>query len=201
LHHQDERDFAATRPGSSCASGARSIRRLEAFTGQGYDKGRSKIWQVAWYAASNLAFAKWWMPARLRPALLRMFGAEIGENVLIRSKVRIHWPWKLRVGDNCWIGEGAWLLNLEPIHLHDNVCVSQEALICTGSHQHADPSFEFANAPITVGAGAWIAARAVVLAGSTVHEDELVACGVVRRPHRDIDPAAPRLKRGRDGSR
>ena len=156
-------------------------RDLAAFTGAGYDKGRSVLWQAAWFAVMNLVFMKWWLPARFRPAILRAFGASVGERVLIRHRVRVLWPWKLTIGDDCWIGEGAWLLNLEPIALADDVCVSQEAFLCTGSHDHRDPAFEFDNAPIAVGAGAWITARATVLRGTTILPGEVVVSEAVRR--------------------
>lgn len=156
-------------------------RDLRSFTGEGYDKGRSVLWQAAWFAVLNLVFMKWWLPPRLRPPILRLFGATVGERVLIRHRVRVQWPWKLTIGDDCWIGEGAWLLNLEPITLAANVCISQEALLCTGNHNHKDPKFSFDNAPIRVGAGAWITARAVVHRGANVPPNEMVTA---TRTHR-----------------
>ncbi len=158
-------------------------RRLRSFTTAGYDKGRGKVWQAAWFAVMNLVFVKWWCPASLRVTLLRTFGAEVGDRVLIRHRVRVLWPWKLSIGDDCWIGEGAWLLNLEPITLEHDVCISQEAMLCTGSHRHGDPAFAYDNAPILVGAGAWIAARAMVLRGSVIGPGMLVPAGAtVARP-------------------
>jgi putative colanic acid biosynthesis acetyltransferase WcaF len=154
-------------------------RSLAGFTGVGYDKGRGVAVQALWLAVSNLVFTQWWCPARLRVALLRGFGASIGEGVLIRQNVRVHWPWKLVVGDNTWIGDGAWLLNLEPITIGSNVCVSQQALLCTGSHDRRSRTFEFDNAPITVGDGAWIAARATVLRGVQVGAGATVGAGAV----------------------
>ena len=115
--------------------------------------------------------------------ILRAFGARVGRGANIRNGVRVHWPWKLTIGENCWIGEGAWLLNLEPITLGDQVCVSQEAVLCTGSHRRHDPAFEYDNAPIVVGDGAWVALRAIVLRGAVVPEDGLVAAGVRALPH------------------
>lgn len=157
----------------------RSPRDLSSFTGAGYHKGRGIGWQAAWFAVMNVVFMKWWCPASLRPVLLRLFGAQVGKRVLIRHRVRVQWPWKLAVGDDCWIGEGVWLLNLEPITIGDDVCLSQEAFICTGSHRHDDPAFEFDNGPVTIGAGAWVAARATVLRGTTVPPGALVAAGAV----------------------
>jgi putative colanic acid biosynthesis acetyltransferase WcaF len=158
----------------------RRPRDLSAFTGAGYDKGRSRLWQAAWFATMNLVFAKWWLPPRFRPAILRAFGAQVGERVLIRHRVRVLWPWKLKIGDDCWIGEGAWLLNLEPIVIEDDVCLSQESMLCTGSHRAGDPAFEFDNAPIRIGRGAWVAARATVLRGTTVDAGEVVGSHAVR---------------------
>lgn len=143
-------------------------RDLAGFTGAGYDKGRPKAVQAAWFAVMNLVFVKWWCPASLRVALLRAFGATVGEGVLVRHRVRVLWPWKLEIGDASWIGEGAWLLNLEPITIGRDVCLSQEAFLCTGSHDRRSPTFEFDNAPIVVGDRAWVGARATVLRGVTV---------------------------------
>ncbi len=159
-------------------------RDLAAFTGAGYHKGRSRLWQAAWFATMNLVFSKWWLPPRFRPAILRAFGAQVGDRVLIRHRVRVLWPWKLSIGDDCWIGEGAWLLNLEPIVIEDDVCLSQESMLCTGSHRHDDPAFEFDNAPIRIGRGAWVAARATVLRGTTVNPGEVISAHAVRSRRR-----------------
>jgi putative colanic acid biosynthesis acetyltransferase WcaF len=157
-----------------------SARSLAGFTGAGYDKGRGPIWQVAWLATSGAVFTRWWCPANFRVSILRAFGAQIGTGVLIRHRVRIHWPWKLTVGENTWIGEEVWLLNLEPILLGSNVCISQDAFLCTGSHDRDSPTFEFDNAPISVGDRTWIGARATILRGVSVGADTVVgACALV----------------------
>lgn len=152
-----------------------NIRRsLAGFTGAGYDKGAGVVKQIAWLAMSGLVVTQWWCPLRLRLAILRAFGATVGSGTLIRHRVRIHWPWKLTVGSNTWIGEGTWILNLEPVTIGDDVCVSQSVVLCTGSHDRWSTTFEFDNAPITIGDGAWLAIRATVLRGVTVGE-----CAVV----------------------
>ncbi len=157
-------------------------RRLAGFTGAGYDKGRPMWVQALWFAVSNLIFMKWWCPRRLRPPLLRLFGARIGSNVFIRHRVRVLWPWKLTVGDDVWLGEDAWLLNLEPITIEADVCISQAAFLCTGSHDHRSATFEYDNGPITVRRGAWVAARATVLRGVEIGEGGIVpACARITR--------------------
>lgn len=147
-------------------------RRLALHTG--YDQGRSKAWQGLWFAVENLAFKKFWFPRRFRPAVLRAFGAEVGEGVVIRYNVRVTWPWKLSIGDHSWIGEGTWLYNVEPIRIGANTCVSQEAFLCTGSHDRFALDFACDNGPITVGSRSWIGAQAAVLRGVTVGDDATV---------------------------
>ncbi|MFT2818180.1 DapH/DapD/GlmU-related protein [Leifsonia sp. A12D58] len=170
---------------------------LANFVGSGYDRGRSTLWQIAWMLASGLVVVRWWCPVRLRIAILRGFGATIGDKVLIRHGVRIHWPWKLSVGDRSWIGEGVWILNLEPVTIGSDVCVSQSVLLCTGSHDRNSPSFEFDNAPIEIGDGSWIAARATILRGTRIGERCVVGAtslvtadvpdgGFVRAPRSEV---------------
>lgn len=151
-----------------------SRRSLAGFTGAGYDKGRPVPVQALWLAISGLLITRWWCPGRVRVAVLRAFGANIGENVLIRHRVRIHWPWKLTVGSDTWIGEDTWILNLEPVTIGSDVCISQSVLLCTGSHDRRSSTFEFDNAPIVIEDGAWVAARATVLRGVTVGSDAVV---------------------------
>lgn len=151
--------------------------RLDQFR-DSYDKGRGKAHQALWFATLNLLFRQWWLPPRFRPWLLRMFGARVGSSVYIRHNVRVHWPWKLSIGDNVWIGEGAWLLNLASIVIGDSVCISQEAVICTGGHDPRDPSFGFANGEVIIESGAWLGMRSFILPGSRIGQDACIAAGV-----------------------
>lgn len=147
---------------------------LRGFTGRGYDRGRNVAWQIAWQTISGTVLMHWWCPPGARASILRAFGAKIGDGAVVRHRVRIHWPWKLSVGAGSWIGEGAWLLNLESITIGSDVCISQDVLLCTGSHDRESPTFEYDNAPIVVEDGAWIAARATVLRGSHIGHDSVV---------------------------
>jgi acetyltransferase-like isoleucine patch superfamily enzyme len=64
---------------------------------------------------------------------LRLFGAQIGKDVLIRHGVRVTYPRKLVGGDNCWIGDGVRLYNIDEITLGDHTVVSQDAYLCSGT--------------------------------------------------------------------
>lgn len=163
-------------------------RKLALFSGNGYEKGRPLWVQALWLFTSSFVFERIWCPSALRIRLLRLFGASIGQRVLIRQGVRIHWPWKLTIADDVWVGVDAWLLNLEPITIGSDVCISQAALLCTGSHLSDSKSFEFDNAPIVINDGAWIAARATVLRGVTVGTGAVI--GATALVTRDVPPQA-----------
>lgn len=156
-------------------------RTLARFDSTGYDRGRNRIWQAIWFATSFLVFQQFWCPSRWRPSLLRMFGATIGDRVFIRHDVRIMWPWKLSIGSDCWLGEGLRVINLEQVKIGNDVCISQEAMLCTGSHDHRKADFPNRNTPITIHDGAWIGARASLLPGVIIGRCSVVAAGEVVR--------------------
>ena len=152
-----------------------SKRSLAARRGHPYDKGRGFIYQALWVAVSTLIFTQVWCPNRLRCTMLRWFGANVGEGVLIRHRVRVHWPWKLTIGDNSWVGTDAELYNVDDIIIGSDVCISQHVYVCTGSHDAKSPTFEFDNGPIVLEDGVWLCARSTVLRGVTIGANTVVA--------------------------
>jgi putative colanic acid biosynthesis acetyltransferase WcaF len=143
--------------------------------------------QLLWLTTRGLLM-KWWCPNSVRVAILRVFGADIGAGVMVRHYVKIHWPWKLSVGPHSWIGEEVWILNLEQVTIGSNTCISQGALLCTGSHDRRSATFEFDNAPIIVGDSVWVAARATVLRG--VHIDDGATVGATAIVTADVPAGA-----------
>jgi putative colanic acid biosynthesis acetyltransferase WcaF len=156
---------------------------LAGFRGVGYDKGRPRLTQLLWLIVSRTIVMKWWCPSPVRVQILRVFGAQIGEGTRIRADVKIHWPWKLKVGAGSWIGEEAWILNLEPVAIGSNSCISQGVFICTGSHDRRSPTFEFDNAPITIGDSVWIATRATILRGVHIADGATVGAAALVTRH------------------
>jgi putative colanic acid biosynthesis acetyltransferase WcaF len=161
------------------SNGPMRKRSLGSFRGERYDKGRSVLWQALWFLVMNTVFMRWWCPLAIRVHILRAFGAQIGKSVVIRHRVRIHWPWKLTVGDNTWIGEGVWLLNLEPIAVGSDVCISQEVFLCTGSHDLESPTFEYDNGAITIHHEVWLCAQVLVLRGVTVDSQAVIGARAI----------------------
>lgn len=94
---------------------------------------------------------------RWRVFLLRLFGANIGNNVIIRPSVKITYPWKLTIGENSWVGDDAVLYTLGEILIGENTIISQRCYICTGSHDYDTLDFKITAAPIIIGNSTWLA--------------------------------------------
>ncbi|TFD49814.1 acetyltransferase [Cryobacterium frigoriphilum] len=114
----------------------------------------------------------------LRVRVLRLFGAEIGRNVIFRPRTRVRFPWKLHIGDDCWIGEGVWFHNQDHIYLGHDVVISQESFLTTGSHAHRR-DMGLLTRPIHIEPGVWVTTRSIVLGGSRIGRSALICPGTV----------------------
>jgi putative colanic acid biosynthesis acetyltransferase WcaF len=153
---------------------------LSLFDNSDFDRGAPRAVEAAWVIIRSAIFENG--PFRLdglRRNVLLKFGARIGTGGVLRRGLRITFPWRLEVGDNCWLGEDAWLLNLAAIRLGANVCISQRAFLCTGNHDWSSRSLALTTAPITVEDGAWIGAAAFVGPGVTIGTECVVTAGSV----------------------
>jgi putative colanic acid biosynthesis acetyltransferase WcaF len=132
-------------------------------------------WVVYLWAACELLFVHnpWQISSAIRVKVLRAFGADIGSGVVFRPRTRVRFPWKLTIGNDCWIGEGVWFHNQDHITIgHDSV-VSQETFLTTGSHRHRT-DMSLITRPIIIEPGVWITSRCMVLGGATIGRSSLV---------------------------
>ncbi len=145
-----------------------------------YRHRRGRLTRCAWALCSLILFESGWFPlSRLKTLILRLFGATIGKGLVIKTHVRIKYPWLLSVGDDCWIGQEVWIDNLDAVSLGNDVCLSQAVYLCTGSHDADSRTFDLITRPIHIENGAWIAARSTVLGGVVVQRMGVVAAGAV----------------------
>lgn len=154
--------------------------QLRNYTTGSFQRGRPRWAEAAWMVSKWVFFVNpvpW--PSGLRIAILRFFGAKIGQRVVIRSNVNITFPWRLQIGDDVWLGEEVLILSLAPVVIESNVCISQRAFLCTGSHDFRAPNFDLITKPITIRAGSWVAAQVFVAPGVEIGEGSMVAAGSV----------------------
>jgi putative colanic acid biosynthesis acetyltransferase WcaF len=153
---------------------------LSLFENRDFDRGAPKALELAWILTRSAVFEHGPVGLDgLRRKLLRQFGARLGRGGNCRRGVRVTFPWKLEIGDNSWLGEDAWLLNLAPIRLGHNVVISQRAFLCTGNHDWTHPSLALTTGPIAVEDGVWIGAAAFVGPGVTLGSHCVVTAGSV----------------------
>lgn len=132
-------------------------------------RGRSGVIVQLWWLVQATLFAM--SPQFMygwRNFLLRLFGAKIGVNVIIRPTARITYPWKLTVGNYAWVGDHVELYTLGEVVIGDNAVVSQRSYICTGSHDYRKASFDIYSLKTVIEAEAWVATDVYVAPGVTI---------------------------------
>ncbi|OXS79117.1 colanic acid biosynthesis acetyltransferase WcaF [Domibacillus enclensis] len=154
----------------------RSIVNIKIYKQSEYSRGRSNLVVLTWWFLQGTIFRfsihnmyKW------RNFLLRLFGAQIGTGVQIRSSAKFTYPWKVSIGDYSWIGDDVKFYSLDQITIGSNCVISQESYLCTGSHDIQDPHFGLITKPIVVKDGAWVASDVFVYPGVTIHEMAVIA--------------------------
>lgn len=131
------------------------------------------IWRIIGFPllASFLPGTYW------RKILLRKFGAKIGKRGRIKPYVRVTYPWKIEIGNDCWIGEEVWLDSVDFIKIGNNVCISQRAYLCTGNHNYNLLNFDLITKPIIINDGCWVGACSIVSPGSELGVNSVVTIG------------------------
>ena len=142
--------------------------------------GASRFKQFVWYYFNVFVFATQFFPiSGIKVSLLRFFGAKIGKGLVLKPSVNIKYPWKLTIGDYCWIGENVWIDNLTEVVIGNNVCISQGAMLLTGNHDYSKSTFDLSVKSIYLDDGVWIGAHSVVCPGVTCQSHAVLAVGSV----------------------
>ncbi len=153
----------------------RRYQRMEEFRVPPGFRGRSAIYtQLWWIVQSTLFGLSPQVCFRWRRWLLRLFGARIGKGVFLRPSVRVTYPWKLKIGDHCHIGDEVVLYTLGEIEIGDSVVISQRSYICTGSHDYASPTFDIYAKKIVIESEAWVATDVFVAPGVLIGNGAVV---------------------------
>ena len=153
---------------------------LSTYNNYPFNPGGNVLKRTLWLYINAVFFKTSLLPfSSLKVGLLRLFGAVIGKNVTIKPGVNIKYPWFLMVGDETWIGENVWIDSLVMITIGSNVCLSQGAVLLTGSHNYKRTSFDLITGSIVLEDGVWIGAQAIVNQGITVASHTVLTSGSV----------------------
>jgi len=148
---------------------------------------QNRIGRAAWRVVESTVFR--WSPSALfvwRVALLRIFGARIAWSARPYPTVRVWAPWNLSMGPRACLADGVDCYCVAPIMLEADATVSQRAFLCTASHDVHHPERPLISGPITIESGGWVFAEAFVGMGVTVGRGAVVAARAV--VVRDVAP-------------
>ncbi len=140
------------------------------------DRVSRLAWTVTWALLAR------WTPVPLhgwRRLLLRIFGARIGADAVIYPSARVWAPWNLVMHSGSCLAEGADCYNVATVTIGTGAIVSQRAYLCTAGHDLHRSDFPLIAGPISIGAGAWVAAEAFVGPGVTIGERGVAAARAV----------------------
>jgi putative colanic acid biosynthesis acetyltransferase WcaF len=176
-----------THPGGQDTDARHDWRRIDLsrYNNSWWRPGRGRLVQSLWrwvglpllrHLPCETFGGRFFNACRIR--LLRLFGACVGREVVIRA-CEVYYPWNLRIGEHVWVGYEANLYSLVPIILEDHTVVSQRSFLCTGSHDISDPAMGLVVGEITIKRGAWVCAGVFVGPGVTLHEGSVAAAGAV----------------------
>lgn len=151
-----------------------------------FDSGAGFLKRFVWYIFNVLFLLNPLNPfSCLKVYVLRLFGAKIGRNVVIKPRVNVKYPWNLEVGDYTWIGEKVWIDNLVKVIIGNNVCISQGAMLLCGNHNYKKQTFDLMVGIITLEDGCWVGAQSVVCSGITLYSHSML--GVMSVANRNLE--------------
>jgi acetyltransferase-like isoleucine patch superfamily enzyme len=92
----------------------------------------------------------------------------------------------VRIGSGCAIGRDSHIVGHESIVIGDNVYTGPGVYITDQNHAYSDPEVPVGqqwpvNLPVEIGAGCWLGTRVVVLPGTRLGRNVVVAAGSVVR--------------------
>ena len=121
---------------------------------------------------------------------------EVGEGTLIGQLVTISagtLPGQdlggqavLTIGDRCVVGRGSHIVAHQSVEIGDDVWTGPYVYITDQNHGYEDPDVPIGsqfpvNRPVSIGAGSWLGAGAIVLPGTRIGRNVVVAAGAVVR--------------------
>jgi putative colanic acid biosynthesis acetyltransferase WcaF len=152
---------------------------LSKFNNDWYKPG-SAFKRLIWFLCNALILQNKYNPSSgLKKMTLKLFGAKIGKGSVFKTGVSIKYPWKLKIGDHCWIGENVWIDNLDEVIIGNNVCISQGALLLNGNHNYSASTFDLMLGKIILEDGVWIGAKSIVTQNVTCKSHSVLSVNSV----------------------
>jgi maltose O-acetyltransferase len=133
-----------------------------------------------WHWLVNVAAASPALDRGTRVRLLRLGGMQVG-NAIVEGGCYFFGA-DIAIGDGTMINHRAYFDTRAHIEIGPGAGIATDVMLCTSTHDMGPEHKRwgtYRTAPISVGAGAWVGIRAVVLPGVTIGDGAVVAAGAV----------------------
>ena len=120
-------------------------------------------------------------PTALGPAKVNATDLEIGDHFKIwcAHRLTLITGWgRIRIGDRVFINSGTVVMSVLEVTIGNDVALANEVYIMD-SDSHGVEGRPVKNAPVRIGDGSWIGARAIILPGVTIGRRCLIAAGAI----------------------
>lgn len=144
-----------------------------------WQKAARVLWALIRIVLFRPTFARFYPCQLWRNLVLRMFGTRTWYQAQFFPTARIWAPWNLKTGRSVAIDDNVDVYNVAPITIGHMVSISRRAFLCTASHDITDLGRPLKTAPITIGNGVWIGAEAYVGPGVTIGDGAVIAARAV----------------------
>jgi maltose O-acetyltransferase len=145
-------------------------------------RGRRRVSLHLMHLASDLVGDDW-LGKRVRVALLRAFGAQIGPDSWFHGGTYFTEPRNLRVGADSFVNRNCYFDLEGPVTIGDQVVIGHGTSIVTTTHpigpSERRAGHVFTGGPVGVGDGAWVGSNVTLLPGVSVGAGAVVAAGGV----------------------
>ncbi|MDP9220289.1 MAG: acyltransferase [Actinomycetota bacterium] len=119
---------------------------------------------------------------RIRLALLRGLGAQIGAGSSFHGGTYFSAPRRLRVGSHCFVNRSCYFDLGSTVWIGDEVVIGHGTTIIT-THHRVQSTHRRAGAPygrpVVIESGAWIGANVILMPGVTVRRGAVVGAGAL----------------------
>ncbi|MEI8226785.1 MAG: putative colanic acid biosynthesis acetyltransferase [Planctomycetota bacterium] len=134
------------------------------------------VWGIAWLLLFRPTPPQLFLWRRL---LLRLFGAKMADTSTVYPSSRIWAPWNLTMESHSCLGPEVDCYNVASVHIGVDAVVSLRTFLCTASHDIRQPDRPLITGAITIARGAFVFAEAFIGMNVTVGEGAVVAARAV----------------------
>ena len=135
-----------------------------------------RLWHILWCLLLR------WTPKKLnflRLLALRLFGAKVHGRPFVFPSAEIYAPFNLELYHRVCIGPKVQVYNLGKVILKEGCVVSQETMLCGGTHDLTTPRLPLIVGEIVLEKEVFIGARAMIMPSIRLGEGAVVGAGAV----------------------